>query len=458
MATLIDSYVESNLDTPTYLYAGGIIQEGQSFATSDSLTLDSCKFYIYKAGNPTGNVLAKVYAHDGGTYGSTGLPTGSVLATSVAVDATTVPGSWTLVTFSFTGVNRILLDASTHYVLILEYSGGNVSSAIGTSLDTSSPTHGGSRIWSSNGTSWTAQSGHDMVFYVYGVVADVNEWEQPLDDTFTLSDDNAGLPTGHNKSLDDTFALSDDGAASRIPTRPLVLADVFVLGDSAVPVHHSSSSVKALSDVFTLSDQSLANGVPAVVIPPVFPIEPNGGSTISFGYLTDIIGPAEDGHEQRVQLRGVPVREITYEWADLGTREAQLLASLLCRSEAEWVVPFWPHFVRSVLPLALNGTKVYVPTGWTATSPFLRWSVEATDGELYVVLWTSPWVCEARVFLGSGTDGGGEYLSVAPGAAAPAGILIVPGTLGQIIGSTPRSRFGPDLKTGGMTFRSKGTV
>ena len=72
MAILIDSYSESNQDEWFYLDNGGTMYSkiiaGQSFANSISGTLDSCKFYLISLGNPSGNVVAKLYAHTG-TYG-----------------------------------------------------------------------------------------------------------------------------------------------------------------------------------------------------------------------------------------------------------------------------------------------------------------------------------------------------------------------------------------------------
>ena len=76
--------------------------------------LDSCKFLINaELGNiPTGNVIVYLYAHTG-TYGVNGKPTGSPLATSDPILASTLPTTQQLVTFTFSGANRIILSSNT---------------------------------------------------------------------------------------------------------------------------------------------------------------------------------------------------------------------------------------------------------------------------------------------------------------------------------------------------------
>ena len=164
----IDSYSESNHSALLSLYSGDNISYGQSFTNPDTITLDSCKFYINKVGLPTGNVTVKVYAHSG-TYGTSSIPTGSALATSDVVDISTLTTSKQLITFHFSGANKIALSASTYYVVTITYSGGDVSNLLQVSVDSTSPTHSGNKSYSTDESGWTAQSTQDLILYVYGV-------------------------------------------------------------------------------------------------------------------------------------------------------------------------------------------------------------------------------------------------------------------------------------------------
>ena len=112
MAILIDSYSESNVDSGKGLYIGGINTEyaSQSFNSGDGGTLDYIVFNLYNDGSPPGNMYAEIYAHTG-TYGTDSTPTGSPLATSDVVATSSLssyPG--TLITFTFSGIEKINLS------------------------------------------------------------------------------------------------------------------------------------------------------------------------------------------------------------------------------------------------------------------------------------------------------------------------------------------------------------
>ena len=165
MATLIDSYSESNNDNYQRLYAASINELGQSFTCGAAYTLASCKFYLKKGGSPTGNAYAKIYAHSG-TYGTNSVPTGAALATSDAIDVSTLSTSYALVTFTFSGANAISLDASTYYIVQCVYTGGTYLAYVEIGMDNSSPSHSGnvSYLYSSVWYTYT----RDAPFYVYG--------------------------------------------------------------------------------------------------------------------------------------------------------------------------------------------------------------------------------------------------------------------------------------------------
>lgn len=137
MATIVDSYSETNKDTGVYEYSPGKI--GQSF-TGVAGNITSCKFYLQKVGSPTHNLYAVLYAHSG-TFGTSSVPTGAALATSDAVDASSLPASFGLVTFTFS--STYAMSAATKYVISLEPDGGDVSNQMQVGTDGSSPSHAG---------------------------------------------------------------------------------------------------------------------------------------------------------------------------------------------------------------------------------------------------------------------------------------------------------------------------
>lgn len=159
--TLDDSYSESNVSD--YATINATYNKYSQSYTSGGGELDSIKYYMYKAAGASGNMNAKVYAHTG-TYGTSSVPTGSALATSDTIDASTLGqdvGNIALITFSFTGANRIALSAATYYCITIEYAG---ATNIKLGQDQTSPTHGGNEAYYD--ASWH-EEGYDNAFYIY---------------------------------------------------------------------------------------------------------------------------------------------------------------------------------------------------------------------------------------------------------------------------------------------------
>src|SRR3990170_1331257 len=98
MATF-DSYSETNADGYGNLH-NDATKIGQSFNASFGATLNTCQFYLKKTGSPTGNAVAKLYAHSG-TYGTSSIATGAALATSGTLNVATLTTSAVLKTFTF---------------------------------------------------------------------------------------------------------------------------------------------------------------------------------------------------------------------------------------------------------------------------------------------------------------------------------------------------------------------
>lgn len=171
MADLIDSYSESNYSTLEGVYGGSVEGLAQSF-TGVAKKITSCKFYLTKSNNPSGNIYAKLYAHTG-TFGISSKPTGPALATSDALDISGVSSATiNLHEFTFSGANQYLMSAATKYCIIIEFTGGNSNNRLYVGADSSSPTAGGNAAYLFSST-WYETGSEDMCFYVYGEAAAV---------------------------------------------------------------------------------------------------------------------------------------------------------------------------------------------------------------------------------------------------------------------------------------------
>lgn len=170
MSVLVDSYSESNQNTQLWM---NTIQDrnavGQSF-TGNGTILNSAKFYLKKSGSPTGSVYAKIYAQTG-TYGDrySDKPTGLELSVSDAVDITTVGTNWSLITFIFTGENKIELENGVHYCTECYWGLDGETNALAVGRDDSSPSHSGSgNMYDISEGVWYVSASADTCFYVYG--------------------------------------------------------------------------------------------------------------------------------------------------------------------------------------------------------------------------------------------------------------------------------------------------
>jgi hypothetical protein len=120
--SIVDSYSESNQDSQQFF---GITTVGiaQAF-TGDGGTLNSAKWYLKKDSGATGIVVAKIYDITG-TFGTDAKPTGSALATSDNYDVSSIGTTFELITFTFSGINKITLVDTTQYCLAVEYTSGD---------------------------------------------------------------------------------------------------------------------------------------------------------------------------------------------------------------------------------------------------------------------------------------------------------------------------------------------
>lgn len=133
---------------------------GQSFTTTSAIPLASVILNLNYTGGtgPTGTMTVQVYTS------SAGVP-GTLIATSNSVNANTIIGGGSSITFPFSaGTN---LANSTQYVFILNSSGIVFNgSAIGVRADGTNPYGGGTEVFSSNSGGSYITTSNDLQFQV----------------------------------------------------------------------------------------------------------------------------------------------------------------------------------------------------------------------------------------------------------------------------------------------------
>jgi len=204
MATLIDSYSESNQTISANIYSSQP-ENAQIFQCGvEGYRITKATFYLQKNGSPTGNCRAKLYAITG-TVGSTAVPTGSALAVSGDVDVTTLSGSHSLIDFTFTGANNYKLANGQAYAISFEYTGGDGSNSVYVGLDNTSPSHAGNRAYYFGG--WTPTDAQDGCFYVYGDIIS----SASISPSFSAS-------SSQSASISPSASLSGSPSASQSPS------------------------------------------------------------------------------------------------------------------------------------------------------------------------------------------------------------------------------------------------
>lgn len=164
---VLDEYSESNRDNDYSSFTGiPFCHLAQSFTASTSSLLDSCQFFLFKGGLPTGVITAHLYTHTG-TFGTTGEP-GVLLATSETIDISGLSATiQSMITFNFTGVNRVPLTAGANYFIEVCYDSGDGINYLGVGFNGGSPAHLGASAGSVDTTVWIV-AGSDLCFRVFG--------------------------------------------------------------------------------------------------------------------------------------------------------------------------------------------------------------------------------------------------------------------------------------------------
>lgn len=165
---LIDSYSENNR-SGKFHWPKDNCGTAQSFIGKSGILINS-KWCLRKYGNPTGNMIAKLYAHSG-VYGISSIPSGEPLATSNFIDISTLTTFYQLITFNFE--DEYELEEGVKYCIAIEpIVGANLDSSnwVRIGIDVTYPTHSGnaSDINSVEGPPYIPYSDYDCIFYVYG--------------------------------------------------------------------------------------------------------------------------------------------------------------------------------------------------------------------------------------------------------------------------------------------------
>jgi len=163
--SILDAYSESNYAGSQYsVSSGGNKGVGQSFI-GNGQRISSASFYLRKSNTPTGNAVAKVYAHTG-TFHTDGIPTGSALATSDNFWVGGLTSLFQIKNLTFSGANNIVLANGTYYVLTIEFSGGGGINTLDVAADTTSPTCIGNGSYQNSSSVWIGGA-VGIIFYLY---------------------------------------------------------------------------------------------------------------------------------------------------------------------------------------------------------------------------------------------------------------------------------------------------
>lgn len=164
MATILDSYSDSNYTGITGVSTWAVSPEGrsQSFTADYSYNVTKARFYLSRAsGSTSQTVRAYLYEHSG-TYGTSSVP-GTLLATSDAVNLSDIGTSVGWIEFTFS-TPYLVTQGSNYVISVMVTQGESIQMNIGYD---NSPEHDGNYASNSSG-SWSASSSRDLIFEVSG--------------------------------------------------------------------------------------------------------------------------------------------------------------------------------------------------------------------------------------------------------------------------------------------------
>ncbi len=230
----VDSYDETNQNTFEAISVGVTNDSVSQSFTGDGKVGNRCELYLRKNGTPSGDMVLKIFAHSG-TFGTSSLPTGTPLAISDVIDMATLTTSYVLTSFVFN--QAITLVNTTKYCIIIEVSGGDSSNHTEVGVDSTTPTHGGNLALRNRTTKvWSADSGIDAVFFIFGRAIELDKLSVTPDATFTNTTDGADThPFDQPDKIDYTVQdlnLRDNYPSSNRDTVQQMTATLIIVGQS----------------------------------------------------------------------------------------------------------------------------------------------------------------------------------------------------------------------------------
>lgn len=186
---VIDNYSFTNVNgvmTLVYHYDTA----GQIILPIINGKVETCTFQLMSYGNPTGNLVASIYAITG-VPGADAVPTGSALASSDAINCNTIPTYPTKadVVFTFSGTNQIILSEGVSYALVLNWDNvGGFTPDIYIGIHTNSG-RSGNLVYRDQGV-WKYNINQDMCFSLDGTYI---KWMNEPKSTSTWSNNEKSL-------------------------------------------------------------------------------------------------------------------------------------------------------------------------------------------------------------------------------------------------------------------------
>jgi hypothetical protein len=220
---MVQLYEYYNTDDDSASTVYGVYWRAQTFTVgSVQHTVTSVKLKLFRGGSP-GTVTVSIKATNGN-----GHPTGSDL-TSGTTNGNTLPTDpryeWREITLT-----EYTLSANTKYAIVVRAPSGNISNYLRWRADSSDPTYTGGNFESSSdsGSSWTAYTGYDMMFEV---------WGSPVPTAYyvTISDslgmlDSITKPVSFRKTVSDSLGMVD--AVGKVKGMHQTVSDSLSMTDS----------------------------------------------------------------------------------------------------------------------------------------------------------------------------------------------------------------------------------
>jgi hypothetical protein len=173
----------------------------------------------------------------------------------------------------------------------------------------------------------------------------------------------------------------------------------------------------------------------------VFAAKPNGDVGESYGYFTEVI-QAWDGTEQRIGLRSIPDRTLSYKTTMISQQDVQNLVSrLLVTGRFSVSIPVWPDAIELTAPVSVGDYIVYADTVGRGFQ----------DGG-FCMLWKSDGTWES--FVISTVEATHLHLSTATTIAFPlTGSLVIPVVRSRSIADFKVQRLSGEVAEANVAFR-----